>query len=99
MGDIVQAQKENYREIAIRHGDKWLKSRETGIRQHLRYGKGNAAELEEKLSILLEVMGQREKLAGKLEGQMATELQKIRRCGLDGTAPVKKDFWMRLLEG
>lgn len=55
-----------YRETAMRHGDKWLRRREAGVRQHLRKGKGDSAELSGKLAMLLEVRGERQALAGKM---------------------------------
>lgn len=55
-----------YREIAMRHGERWLIRKKVGIMQELRKGKGDASELSGKLSILLEVMRQREMLAGKM---------------------------------
>ena len=67
---MAALQKTGYMEVAMRHGDRWLKSRENGIRQYLRKGKGDQTELQEKLSILLEVRGQRERLGEKVGKQV-----------------------------
>ena len=54
-----------YRETAMRHGERWLVRKKVGMMQELRKGKGDASELEAKLAILLDVMGQRSALAQK----------------------------------
>ena len=54
-----------YRETAMRHGDRWLVRKRIGIKQELRKGKGDAAELEAKLAILQNVMGQRQALSAR----------------------------------
>jgi len=71
-----------YREIAMRHGDRWLARKRTGMMQELRKGKGDAAGLEAKLAILLEVLGERTRLAAKAVEKM--EELKGRREKLDG---------------
>ena len=58
------------KEIAMRHGDRWLVRKKLGVRQELRKGKGDAAELGGKLVVLLEVMGERRALAMKSEDRM-----------------------------
>ncbi len=72
-----------YRETAMRHGEKWLKSRERGVRQYLRKGKGDAPELEAKLAILLEVKEQRMELVQRaretLEGLESRKGQLMRK--------------------
>jgi len=49
----------------MRHGDRWIGRRERGVRQYLRKGKGDAAELSGKLAMLLEVREERRAFAQK----------------------------------
>ncbi|MFA6214119.1 MAG: hypothetical protein WC717_02465 [Candidatus Micrarchaeia archaeon] len=69
-----------YRQIAERHGNRWLRSREIGVRQRLRKGIGDASGLQGKLAILLEVKEQRAKVAGKIERKvngLGTRVRKL----------------------
>ena len=59
-----------YRETAMRHGERWLIRKKVGVMQELRKGKGDASELETKLAILLDVMGERRALAIRAEERM-----------------------------
>jgi len=71
-----------YRETAMRHGERWLVRKKIGINQELRKGKGDASELEAKLAILLDVMGERRALAMRLDERLQGLSERER--GLEG---------------
>ena len=89
-----------YREAAMRHGNRWLVRKRLGVTQELRKGKGDAAELEAKLAILLGVMGERRALAMRSEeriGAISAAKDELagKKNAIDGqirrmTAPLQK---------
>lgn len=71
---------ESYRQKAERHGARWLRSREIGVRQCLRKGIGDTAVLNERLAALLDVKGQRQsdmEKVSRLEEELRSELSKL----------------------
>jgi chromosome segregation ATPase len=71
-----------YREIAMRHGERWLVRKKVGIAQEIRKGKGDATELEAKLAILCNVMEQRQALAARARATIKNLEERQRQ--LDG---------------